>query len=519
MKKKLTALLIVFALSFGGCSWMDGYHVYVVPHHEQPDHIRTGNVSASDYPQLMTVMESLVQEGTESSIIDVADYVHGAVENSIDTVCTYIMEMYPLGAYAVEDIEYEIGSNAGRPAISVTIHYRHSRTEIRQIRKKTDMEAVEETVRAALSDHSSKIVVQVERYAQTDFNEVIREYAQQNPQIVMEVPRISEGIYGEGPGRVIELEFTYRNTRDALKQMQAQVRPVFEAAVLYVSGEGSERQKYAQLCSFLTERFDYDLETSITPSYSLLCHGVGDSRAFAEVYASMCGRSGLICRIVTGTRNGEPWSWNMIRHGDQDYHVDLIRCSIEGGFREYSDEEMNGYVWDYSAYPACTVPFLIEEEPEEEPPELPDYPDEPDPTEPPTTEPEPAVPPATEPQPTEPKPTEPQPTEPKPTEPQPTEPKPTEPQPTEPKPTEPQPTEPKPTEPQPTEPKPTEPQPTEPPETLPTDPPEETKPTQPSETPEETEPTQPTEPAAPPKETVPEQTEGTQPPEEDPASQ
>ena len=71
------------------------------------------------------------------------------------------------------------------------------------------------------------------------------------------------------------------------------MKPVFESAVLYVSGDGAEKQKFSQLYAFLMERFDYKVETSITPAYSLLRHGVGDSRAFATVYAAMCRLAGL----------------------------------------------------------------------------------------------------------------------------------------------------------------------------------------------------------------------------------
>ncbi len=57
---------------------------------------------------------------------------------------------------------------------------------------------------------------------------------------------------------------------------------------------------------------------------------------------------------VTGTCSGEPRTWNIIRDGEQFYHLDLLRCHDLGGYRAYTDGEMTGYVWDYSAYPACT---------------------------------------------------------------------------------------------------------------------------------------------------------------------
>ena len=97
------------------------------------------------------------------------------------------------------------------------------------------------------------------------------------------------------------------------------------------------------------ERFDYTLETSITPAYSLLGHGVGDSKAFATVYAAMCRRADLECLVITGTRDGEPWTWNMVCDDGTYYHLDLL--SSHRGFQELTDNEMEGYVWDYSAYP------------------------------------------------------------------------------------------------------------------------------------------------------------------------
>ena len=38
------------------------------------------------------------------------------------------------------------------------------------------------------------------------------------------------------------------------------------------------------------------------------------------------------------------------------YHVDLLASSDAGSMIKCSDEEMSGYVWDYSAHPACGLP-------------------------------------------------------------------------------------------------------------------------------------------------------------------
>lgn len=380
MKKRVLPLLLCI-LMLTGCSWMDGSYVYVEPYQQQTVAVQTGVVSASNYSQLTKVLEDVVSRGAENCVINVADYTQTAVVTGMDSVCRYIREIYPIGAYAVEEITYEVGTNNGQPAVAVDISYRRSTMEIRQIRKKPDMDGACASIRTALNEHASRVVVLVENYTEMDFGQFVQNYARDNPQLIMEVPEISEGIYGSGTGRVIELSFTYQNSRDGLRQMQGQVRPVFEAAVLYVSGEGSEYQKFTQLSSFLTERFDYTLETSLTPSYSLLCHGVGDSRAFASVYAYMCRRAGLGCTVIHGTRDGNPWVWNMVQIDGNYYHADLLRDGQNSAFRVYADQEMIGYVWDYSAYPVCekiyqSAAVVPSTEPEATLPEEPEAPTE-----------------------------------------------------------------------------------------------------------------------------------------------
>ncbi|MEE1036015.1 MAG: transglutaminase-like domain-containing protein [Oscillospiraceae bacterium] len=358
MKPRILYLTVFLCLLLTGCSWFDGSYVHVTPHREQGSSSQGEAVSASNYSQLLSVLEGMVSSGTESGVINVANYDRDMVEVNMTAAVQYVRNRYPVGAYAVEQMEFEVGTNSGKPAIAVNVTYRHSRIEIQRIQKVETMEEAEIIIGEALKSYDAAVVLQVQEFQEMDFSQLVKDFAEEQPESIMETPQVTAGIYGSGTARVVELAFTYQNSRDQLRQMQSQVQPVFDSAALYVSGDGSDNQKYSQLYAFLMERFDYKQETSITPAYSLLRHGVGDSRAFAVVYASMCRRAGLECRIVTGTRNGEPWTWNMVRDGELYFHVDLLRSSLSGGFREYTDGEMGGYVWDYSNYPACNLPYV-----------------------------------------------------------------------------------------------------------------------------------------------------------------
>ena len=363
MKRTLLPLFFALGLLLGGCGWLNGSFVSVTPHEAPKQVAHADTITAANYKDFLAALKQLVAAGTEVAAIHVEEYPEKALEVGVRRAVYNVMHNDPIGAYAVEDIQYEIGSSSGLPAVSIAVTYRHNSTELQRIRRAVSIPQVQIIVANALESYEAGIVLLVGQYEDTDFSQFVQDYAREHPETIMEVPQVTQALYGTGESRVVELIFSYQTSRDSLRRMQAQVKPVFESAVLYVSGDGDDYQKFSQLYAFLMERFDYKLETSITPSYSLLRHGIGDSRAFAQVYAAMCRDAGLTCMTVTGTRDGEPWTWNIILDGEEYYHVDLLRCSERGKYRELMDEEMEGYVWDYSDYPACTgkpVPELTE---------------------------------------------------------------------------------------------------------------------------------------------------------------
>jgi hypothetical protein len=226
-------------------------------------------------------------------------------------------------------------------------------------------EITQKAIHSALNQLSTELVLYVENYQETDFAQIVEDYAQNEPDVVMEVPQVSATVYpNHGDDRVVEIKFTYQINRDNLRTMQNQVKRVFESAQLYINSDASTVQKCAQLYTFLMERFDYTMQTSITPFYSLLSHGVGDQEAFATVYAAMCNQADLDCSVVSGTRNGKSWYWNIVQEDGVNYHIDLLSCSETGGFHWLTDDQMEDYVWDYTAY-AAPLPEETEPAPTE----------------------------------------------------------------------------------------------------------------------------------------------------------
>lgn len=361
--RRLLPLFLAVSLLFTGCGWLDGSYYKVTPHQQHS----AGNDSqvelAENYLQLRKALEDMVAAGEEKRVITVAGFDQDQLGGSMDMAVRYVKTNDPIGAYAVEEITYEVGTIGGAMAVAVDIRYRYSKSEIRKILHVEDMEQARTLIEKALTEYEPGLVMLIGGYEPMDIYQMVDDFAAENPSVVMEVPELSVETYPDtGYRRVVEMQFSYQTSRDSLRAMRDVVQRIFRSAALYVSNDATDAQKLSQLYAFLMERFDsYQIKTSITPAYSLLNHGVGDSAAFAEVYAEMCARANMECLVVVGTRNGEPWCWNILKMDGCYYHVDLLDCQTRGEFQTQTDGQMANYVWDYSAYPVCDGSVLTEE--------------------------------------------------------------------------------------------------------------------------------------------------------------
>ena len=353
--KRIIVLALVLCWMLTGCSsWMDGHYASVKPHMEQRPQVDGEITAVSNSQEIRSALISLVASAAESCTLSVENMPSHAVDGNMRSSIQYVLTNDPVAAYAVESIDYALGITGGISAVVVTVRYNHNRTEIQQIRQVQGMELASGIIHAALDELEPGVVLQISNYKTTDFAQLVEDYSLQRPDEVMETPQVIANVYPDsGLTRVVELKFSYQNSRESLRQMQRYVQPRFTAASLYVSGDEEQNVRFARLYAFLMETASYTVETSITPAYSLLRHSVGDSRAFATVYAAMCQRAGLDCRVVIGTKAGEPWFWNMICEDGTYYHVDLLRSYGNGMYQKLTDEQMEGYVWDYTAYPKC----------------------------------------------------------------------------------------------------------------------------------------------------------------------
>ena len=349
--KRIIIVMLCITLLLSGCSWLDGEYHSVKPHASDGNKLSDDVVTVSDYIELRDALLEMVTSGRQKSTFYISGFDLSDAEQYMTAAIMHVKRDSAIGAYALDEITYESGNSGGNPAIAVEASYIHGRQEILRIKTVSDTESVKNLLASALRNCDTSLVVKVKDYEKMDVQAFVQEYAAENPHLCMEVPQVAASTYPEqGSERVMEVFFTYQNNKETLKSMQEMVSPIFQAAEVYVRNSDNEAQKYEQLYAFLMERFDYKIETSITPVYSLLRYGVGDSKAVAMVYNIMCQNANLECHVVSGTKNGEAYYWNLIHFDDTDYHVDLLSCAEAEEFQAMIADDMTGYVWDYSLY-------------------------------------------------------------------------------------------------------------------------------------------------------------------------
>ena len=352
---RIAIILLCLCLCCGLCGcdlWMQGSYAHVTPH-KMPETSDDGErIEVSSYQTLYQALCEIVEKGATGATVYYPNENVVTVKNYMESAVRQVCTVNPIGNYAVEKITYEVGTKGGVQAVAVQIAYDRSLSDIRYINRVAEVEEGVAIMYDALEKCKPSATFLLENYTQTDFAQLVKNYVDENPDVCMEMPQVTVTTYPqEGSQRVIEVLFDYENSRDDLRAMQQTVAAAFESATLSVTESAENAEKCVQLYRYLVLHYNSEgLHTSITPAYSLLHYGIGDSKAYATVYAAMCNKVGVDCSVVIGTKDGKPHYWNAVKAGESYLFVDFLQCARQGTFSLQTREQMKNYVWDYSAY-------------------------------------------------------------------------------------------------------------------------------------------------------------------------
>ena len=92
----------------------------------------------------------------------------------------------------------------------------------------------------------------------------------------------------------------------------------------------SEAKKITKIHDYICNNVDYaynSTEEQIYTAYGALCTGKAVCQGYAVLFYRLCKEAGLSVRIISGTGNGGPHAWNIVRIGSKYYNMD---CTWDG---------------------------------------------------------------------------------------------------------------------------------------------------------------------------------------------
>ena len=237
--------LLLLGLLLGGCSVFDGQYVRVTPHAVQSSQGQQESAGIRTYAELRAALTEMTAAGRESMVLLTQDYPEPLLEENMESAKLYACTFDPIGAYAVEDLTYEIGTKGGQTAVAVTISYRHSQSDIRGIVELESADELEASVLQAMEQIESRHVVLVHGYKATDFGQMVQKaLAKLSPLDIKKICPLH--------GCVLEGDLSGYL---ALYDTWSSYRPETEGvAVVYASFYGNTRKAAEKICQIFKDK-------------------------------------------------------------------------------------------------------------------------------------------------------------------------------------------------------------------------------------------------------------------------
>ena len=165
MYRRLTALTLSLALLLSGCSGLlERSQRTVNPHVEQAASEGDPSVlRAENYQSLVSAVLHFVSEGMERGKVRLYKYT-GNIGDDLASACDEVMLEDPLGAYALEDIDWNYNRIVSYYECSFQFTYRRTAEQIQSVRSVNGVTAIRNALEEAMAAGQTEAVLRVSSY-------------------------------------------------------------------------------------------------------------------------------------------------------------------------------------------------------------------------------------------------------------------------------------------------------------------------------------------------------------------
>lgn len=373
MKKKiLTGLTALAVLLTSGCSAMfqkDYSSVEAYTEEEHNEYWRS-TVEVTNYREFRDALSDMVKNHVEEERLHIVNYDGdlNTIRDDFFRANQEIQNETALGSYAVSHV-----SNDGIIQIvthyEVTVHIGYKRTEeeIAALRYISSLTRLGNYLEESLGELRSYCAVRINsaELSAELVSEALSEAFYNNPASCIIEPEATVTLHpAEGLERIVEIEIGYKKSAGSIVSLRQELQQALED--MYGGIAAPDEQRFAlEAYNALAAHVSYDPDGELRreaegmdaalggSAYGALVDGLADSHGIALAYSMLCREAGIECLVVRGAYDKIDHSWNLIRLGDQYYHVDVSADSalgITGAFGR-SDVQMSGYWWVIEDYP------------------------------------------------------------------------------------------------------------------------------------------------------------------------
>lgn len=366
MARRAVSILIILALllTASACgSIYESEYSYSAEYSEDiEDNDEADGVDVKSYAQLKAAITDMVNQAKTEGKLHFGSY-NGSVSDDMAAVCYEIKTQTPMGAYAVEELDYELSRIVSYYTAVISIQYKRTEQEIESVVSVNGVSELKSYIVQSVGEHAEKLVLRILSSAVNEeyISGLIHSAYFDDPLISACEPVASiSGYPDEGLNRIYEIELDYgmdEAGQAAVKEeLSARVEAVYRSISELDAGTAalSCGEYLSSNCKTVEE-----VTGMAATAYGALVEGNASSLGMALAYKALCARLGIECFVVEGslgTLGVEAHFWNIIGLDGNYYHVDVARFNDVGAEKAFlmSDSEAWGdYMWDSDSYPVC----------------------------------------------------------------------------------------------------------------------------------------------------------------------
>lgn len=364
MKKRLLALTLALCLGLSGCTaLLNREYSSSTPHVEYPVSEKSALLQAENYRGLVNAILYFITEHEESGVVHLT-YAPDLqqVTDDLDAACREVRSEDPLGAYAVEDIQYAAEHFTSYYEVTVSITYARTVEEVAAIVPVAGSSAIRQPVSSAMSAFADKCVFRVSYFTgdASSLRQMVWQTWLDTP-LALDRPTVRVSLYpGSGTSRIIEFALDWPQDTKALAEQSAALEQR-ALQLLERANLSPEELTPEALLTVLRRAAAYDPEGEST-AYAVLVEGRGNALGFAQALRLLCQLTDLEATVAEGRRDGQRQFWLIVNTPEGYRHLDPTLTEPAYATDDAFTEA--GYTWDAGRYPSC-VEYTPPAEPED----------------------------------------------------------------------------------------------------------------------------------------------------------